>query len=107
MSKPNTFSWSSTKLSGGAFNLTATDWNDLQDTINLMRDYLGLSEYDFTRAVKGETFTALMYNEVREAIQGFGYDAGSYIPEVSIGDTITAEIINVLVTELNSAINNL
>lgn len=107
MSKPNNFNWSSTKSSGGAFNLTAADWNDLQDTINQMRDYLGMSEYDFTRAVKGETFTALMYNEAREAIQGFGSGAGSYIPKVSKGDTITANIMNVIVTELNSAINNL
>lgn len=107
MSKPNIFKWSTTKTSGGTFNLTAIEWNSLQDTINQMRDYLGLSEYNFTRAVKGETFTALMYNEAREAIQGFGHGAGSYIPEVSKGDTITADIMNVIVTELNSAINNL
>lgn len=105
--RPSTFSWTTAKTQGGAFNLTATEWNSFTAKINEMREYLGLSRYSFTKAVKGETFTADMYNEARKAIQGMGDEVGTYIPTVSSGDSITAYIINQIVAELNSAITNL
>lgn len=105
--KPSTFSWTNAKTKGKPFNLTAVEWNNFTLRINEMREYLGLSDYSFTKAVKGNVFTAGMYNEARKAIQGMGDDVGSYIPTVSSGQTITAYMMNQIVAELNSAITNL
>lgn len=105
--RPSTFSWTYAKTQDEAFNLTATEWNSFTSKINEMRGYLGLSAYSFTTAVKGADFTASMYNEARIAIQGMGGGAGGYIPTVSKGDSITAYVMNQIVAELNSAINNL
>lgn len=105
--RPTLFEWTYGKNKDGNFNLTASEWNRLTEKINEMREFLGISNYSFTKAVKGESFTATMYNEARKAIQGMGYDAGYYIPTVSKGDTITAYTMNILVSELNSAIKNL
>lgn len=105
--KPDTFSWTYAKTQDGAFNLTATEWNNFTSRINEERAYLGLSAYSFTKAVKGNNFTASMYNQAVNAIKGMGGGAGGYIYTVSKGDTITAYEMNQIVAELNSAINNL
>lgn len=100
-SRPSNFSWTYAKTQGQAFNLTATEWNSFTSKINEFRRYKGLSNYSFTYAYKGDTFTAAMYNQARKAIQAVdGY--GTYIPTVSAGDNITAYAMNVLVSELNS-----
>lgn len=99
--RPSNFSWTYTKTSGGAFNLTATEWNNLTARINAFRKYKGLSNYSFTTAYKGNNFTATMYNQARLAIQAIsGY--GTYIPTVTKGQVVTAYMLNVLVSELNS-----
>jgi len=99
--RPSNFSWTYTKTSGGAFNLTATEWNNLTARINAFRKYKGLSNYSFTTAYKGNDFTAAMYNQARLAIQAIsGY--GTYIPTVTKGQAVTAYMLNVLVSELNS-----
>ena len=99
--RPSNFSWTYTKTSGGAFNLTATEWNNFTARVNAFRKYKGLSNYSFTYAYKGDDFTAAMYNQARIAIQGVsGY--GTYIPTVTKGQIITAYMLNVLVSELNS-----
>lgn len=100
-SRPSNFSWTNAKTQGKAFNLTAAEWNSFTSKINEFRKYKGLSNYSFTYAYKGDTFTAAMYNQARKAIQAVdGY--GTYIPTVSAGDNITAYAMNVLVSELNS-----
>lgn len=100
-SRPTNFSWTYAKTQGQAFNLTAAEWNSFTSKINEFRRYKGLSDYSFTYAYKGNTFTAAMYNQARRAIQAVdGY--GTYIPTVSAGDNITAYAMNVLVSELNS-----
>lgn len=99
--RPENFSWWYPKTSGGTFNLTADEWNRFTGRINEFRDYRSIPKYSFTMAVTGNTFTASIYNEVREAIQAIaGY--GTYIPLVSAGDEITADMMNILVTELNA-----
>lgn len=99
--RPNNFFWTYTKKANGNFNLTATEWNSFTSRINEFRDYYGLSAYSFTKAYKNNTFTAAMYNQARTAIRAIdGY--GTYIPYVYKGDEITAYMMNILVSELNS-----
>lgn len=105
--KPSTFSWDTPKTSGGPFNITATEWNNFTSKINEELKYLGKTEYSFTKAVKGESFTASMYNEAVNAIKSMGGGAGGYIYTVNKGDNITEYAVNQIVAELNSAINNL
>lgn len=101
VARPNDFAWTYSKVQGGTFNLTATEWNNLATRINEFRAYKGLSNYSFTTAYSGNNYMAYMYNQARTAIQGIsGY--GTYIPSVSSGDTVTAYMMNVLVSELNS-----
>ena len=99
--RPQNFSWTYSKSSGGNFNLTAAEWNSFTSRINEFREYCDLSNYSFTTAYQGNTFTAAMYRQARTAIQAIdGY--GGYIPYVSSGDEITAYMMNVLVSELNA-----
>lgn len=99
--RPSNFSWTYAKTSGGNFNLTAAEWNAFTARINEFRDYCDLSSYGFTTAYANNTFTAAMYRQARTAIQAIdGY--GTYIPYVYSGDEITAYMMNILVSELNS-----
>lgn len=99
--RPSLFYWTYGKTQGAAFNLTAAEWNALTQNINEVRVYKGLSNYSFNTAYVGGTFTAIIYNQARVAIQAIsGY--GSYIPTVSSGQTITAYMMNILVSELNA-----
>lgn len=99
--RPSNFSWTYAKTSGGDFNLTAAEWNAFTSRINEFREYCDLSTYGFTTASKGNNFTAAMYRQARTAIQAIdGY--GTYIPYVYSGDEITAYMMNILVSELNS-----
>ena len=99
--RPAYFSWTYDKSSGGSFNLTATEWNNLCSNINAVRVYKGLSVYSFTTASSGNIFYASMYNEAVDAIQGIsGY--GAYLSTVSSNSIIYASQMNSLVSELNA-----
>lgn len=99
--RPSKFSWTTPKESGGTFNLTATEWNNLTKNINDVRVYKTMSAYSFTEAVKGNNFTAIIYNQAVKAIKGIsGY--GTSLSEVSKGDTVTAKRLNDLVSEINA-----
>ena len=100
-SRPDDFAWTNSKVKGGAFNLTASEWNSFTSRINDFRAYKKLSSYSFDTAHKGNEFTAKMYNQARLAIQGIsGY--GTYIPTVSSGYEVSADALNILVSELNA-----
>lgn len=100
-SRPRDFAWTYDKVKGEGFNLTAAEWNSFTARIGAFRKYKKLSAKSFTDARKGEYFTAAIYNEAREAIRDIpGY--GTYIPEVSGGDEVTAYIMNIIVSELNA-----
>lgn len=100
-SRPDYFSWTYTKRSGRAFNLTADEWNELTSNINEVRRYRGYSNYSFTTAYSGDNFTAKMYNQAVNAIKGIsGY--GTYIYTVSKGEEVTADLLNDLRDELNA-----
>lgn len=88
--KAKPFAWTYAKTSGGTFNLTADEWNGLWDAIE---NRLGHS-YSHTRAYYGNTFTAEMYNQAIYAMGRWN--------TVSRGDTITAKLMNDLVTYVNS-----
>ena len=99
--RPEKYYWTYSKQSGYKFNLTADEWNGLLYNINAVRNYKGLSNYNFTYAYSGNKFTAAMYNQAVYAIQGVpGY--GSYIYTVSKGDRIYASHLNNLISELNA-----
>lgn len=103
--RPAKFYWTYSKTSGGDFNLTATEWNDCMANINAVRAYKGLSSLRFTTAVKGQPFTANMYNEAVEAIWGIDNGAwGAYIDTHSKGDVIYASYLNNLRDELNAIV---
>lgn len=104
------FSWTYEKNAGEPFNLTSSEWKSFLQTINDLRWSLGEDEYNFSNTSymdPGDTFTASMANEARDAIQSLGGGAGGYIVEVTPGQNITAYYMNTLVSELNAAINNL
>lgn len=99
--RPPTFSWTYSKVSGGNMNLTASEWNSLCSNINLVRVYKGVTNYGFILAYSGETFTASYYNAAVYAIRGIsGYS--SALTLVYSGDTVYAYLLNNLVSLLNS-----
>lgn len=99
-SKPASFSWTYAKNSGSAFNLKATEWNSFTSKINEFRDWKGLSDYSFTTAVKGNTFTAAMFNQAVTAINAMY--SNNPLSSVSKGSTVTAYILNNIVSVLNN-----
>lgn len=99
--RPAKFYWTYPKTQGGAFNLKAAEWNGLLSNINLVRAYKGLSTYPFTFVSTGNTFTAGHYNAAVAAIKDVsGY--GGWLNYVNTGQTVTAQMMNVLVSELNA-----
>lgn len=99
--RPDNFVWSNTKTSGSSFNLMASEWTQLQQNINKVRVYKKLSEYGFTGVNSGSAFTALLYNQVVDAIQGIS-GAGTSLSKVSAGDPVSASKLNALVSAINS-----
>lgn len=99
------FKWNTPKAKGEKFNLTKTEWDTLQDYINECLGYKNKSAYSFTRAVSGQPFTAVHYNEIATTLYSSNY-LGSTIdlPWARSGIPISAdEHLNKLVESLNSA----
>lgn len=107
VTRPDLFEWDSAKTSGGTFNITASEWGRLLDNINAVRVYKGLAEMAngttvgyFLYPASGDNFLALHYNQALMGIAGIlgtGYDANA----VNIGDSITADKINLLRDMIN------
>lgn len=99
--RPPLFSWTYAKISGQPFNLTAAEWNGLENNINGVRYYKGYLNYPFSTAYTGAIFTAGHYNQAVMAIKEIsGY--GAYLSTVNTGDTIYASQMNMLVSEINA-----
>lgn len=98
-SKPSAFSWTYSKILGKDFNLTAIEWNNFTGKINEFRSWKGLNNYSFTTAVKGNTFTYTMFNQAVTAINAMY--SNNPLSSVSKGDTVTAYILNNIVSVLN------
>ena len=104
--RPEDFYWyegkNGYKVQSASFDLTAEEWIDFTQRINDFRKYRGLSNnYDFSSIEPGDLFTANIYNEAVEAIQEIeGY--GAYLEEVVKGQEVTAQLLNILIDELNA-----
>jgi hypothetical protein len=102
--RPSNFAWSTSKVSGGNFNLTATEWQALLDKIQQFRAWKGMSAYSWTYNnffSSGFSFTANMFNEVRTAIASMSPPT-SPPSSVSSGQDVLASYLNGLRDSLNS-----
>ncbi len=102
MGKPLPFAWTYEKKAGEPYFVGADEWVKLTNKISSVLAYKGYS-YTFTqdRPFSGDILTAARYNDLRAAIQsvpGYGY----YIPQVTSGQIVTAQQLNLLVSELNA-----
>ena len=70
--RPSNFSWTTPKVSGQPFLLTAVEWNSLINTVKEFHKYtLGYYNsdlYPMTTVSQGDIFYAARFNEVRFAI---------------------------------------
>ena len=101
--RPNTFKWTNSKEKGKEFNLTAKEWNDLCQNVNDLLAYCDWWDYSFTKAVKGEKFTAEMFNEILDAIKPISKRTLEELEdyEVKTGDIIKAQALNDLIALVN------
>jgi len=97
--RPPYFSWTYPKIQGGEFNLTAQEWNDLCDNVNLVEEYKGIGQSNFQTAYTGNKVLATMFNEVRFAI---GSMNATGISNQYSGDPILASHLNTIVDKLNA-----
>ncbi|UGO50794.1 leukemia inhibitory factor receptor [Bacillus phage vB_BanS_Sophrita] len=98
--RPANFSWNVTWTSGSTFNLKASQWNKLTQSINDFRVYKGMATIWFETVTTGQTFTAQHYNDARNAIASMNSNG---IPStVSKGNTVTAWHLNQLANVLNA-----
>lgn len=90
-----------TKSSGYGFYLTASEWNGFLNRIHAFEDYKGEPHFSFTAASTGNNFTATQFNQAVNAISIL--DPATSPPSlVSSGQDITASMMNLLRTSLNS-----
>lgn len=104
--RPLPFFWSNTKVSGGSFNLTASEWTRLIQNINDVLVYRGSGGYSwfynqFSNITSGKNFTANMFNEARNAISS-GSPSVPVPPSASSGGIVYASMLNGLVNSINS-----
>lgn len=100
-SRPSDFYWTNTHGSGyNCTTLTASEWNSLCSKVNEFRTFKGLSTVSFTSATSGGTFTAAMFNQVRNAI--YAMNTSGCPSTVSSGDTVYWSNIDALRTCLNN-----
>jgi hypothetical protein len=98
--RPSNFAWTYSKVSGGNFNITASEWNGLLSKINDFREYKNVSRTSWGYlAGSGQTFTAAAFNEARNAM---AIMTASVPATVSAGNIIYASAINQLRDALNS-----
>jgi len=106
----DTFQWSLAKVSGQAFNVTASEWTNFQNAINDKRNRHGLSSYNFTTVYKNSTeLSAAIFNQPITCINqiysklGQSTQISPYISGgVAKGDTVYAWYFN----NIRDALNN-
>jgi frataxin-like iron-binding protein CyaY len=109
--RPENFAWTTAKVKGQHFDLTDDEWNALTARINEFRTYKGLTNNTFVSAVTGNKLTAVMFNQVVNAINAMfpptsppSTVADPQPTDFSLRDKVTADRLNGLVTSLNSII---
>ncbi|MDN4609116.1 hypothetical protein [Sporosarcina highlanderae] len=103
--RPADFTWTNSKTSGAAYNLTAAEWGALLDRINEFRAYKGLVTRDFNRSTTSGIINnyvvplASSFNMARNAI----LDMNPSVPSLVTSNTIiSASQLNELVRALNN-----
>jgi hypothetical protein len=107
-SRPANFSWTTSKVSGQDFNLTATEWNSFTSRINQFLTYKGQPTISFTTAPytsSDRTFYYWMYNQAANAFINTlnTYTSTPYTHgTASSGGIIYAYFLNDMVSALNN-----
>lgn len=83
------------------FYLTADEWNELTDSINVARNKKGDLPIDFIVAVPDAVFTWTMYNEALDSIYYLTSETASSDKRAVKGGSVTAEKLNHLKDKLN------
>lgn len=99
MARPRDWVWYSAKVSGGDFNILATEWNAFTARINEFRMYKSLPPATFTSAVRGQAFYFYQFNEARNAINNM---RATGLGQATSGDIIYAAHLNTLMNTLNA-----
>lgn len=97
--KPSSFAWTYSKVSGGVFNLTATEWNNFRARINTFRQYRVLSDYSYSSVSTGGQFYG---SDFTQALDKLNDMASLSVYSHYTGDPIYANYLNNMVTALNS-----
>lgn len=103
--RPSNFSWTTPKVSGQPFSMAAAEWNAFTARINSFLIYKGRSSYSFVTVNPGNSFTATIFNQARNALNDLSaYFTGGYtLPGTKARyDDVMANDLNALVSCLNS-----
>lgn len=102
--RPSNFAWTTAKVSGQPFNLTASEWTALANAVRAFRAYKSVAPYSFSNTgFTGIVFTAIHFNEMRSAIAGMSPPT-SAPASVAALSPITALQLNRLRDSLNSIV---
>lgn len=100
----NNFHWSTTIVSGGTFNLKASDWNKYTGQLSSKASYYGIT-YNPATVSKGDELTAEKFNNIvatiNKLVDGNKGDCITRMSSVSKGEPVTASCIKKLATCLN------
>lgn len=100
----NNFHWSTTIVSGGAFNLKASDWNEYTGQLSSKASYYGIT-YNPATVSKGDELTAEKFNNIvatiNKLVDGNKGDCITRMSLVSQGEPVTADCIKKIATCLN------
>lgn len=100
------FAWTNPKTSGSNFNLTVSEWNSYITALNDKRTQLGYSSLPSCSLLKGDSFTATIFNNVVQGLKDIKSD--TTVPSnVVKGNNIYAWYFNKLRDDLNSVVVNL
>ncbi|PLR72331.1 hypothetical protein [Bacillus sp. UMB0728] len=102
--RPENWKWTTAansnghKISGVQFSMLASEWNAFANRINAFRSFKGLSNYNFTSAIRGSDFYFYIFNEANTAI---GAMRSTGISNVTRGSQVYASYFNALMNALN------
>lgn len=102
--RPENWRWLSATNSNGhkepgvIFSLTDAEWNAFAERVNAFRKYKALPEVTLTRAVRGRDVQAVMFNQMRAAIDEM---RGTGLGSVATRNKIFASYFNALMNAIN------
>lgn len=100
--RPNNYTWDNPKVSGGTYNLTAVEWNNYLSRLEQFITYLGADNFIPVYVISGEIFYSDYMNHVIQFLILYLWKTDLSIFEMVLqGYTITAALLNRIVTEMN------